>query len=425
MSHYVYASGVSSLGTLALGEATFFGLHGPASRTQNEVMEGNKYLAQQWVEQANAVEKQKLNFAKPTAQKTRDGKVSVPVASFLTDWNREAARAMRPLAPAIRGLDLLPRALRDKMINRPLDALLDLFNPLFGVLATPCKRTMDLHLKGGRRVEWFGKYLDIRISQPAIDDKLDISTRNFVKKLRTIQAFIICFLKKPLEFTGECLKAGIDLATNVAQSVGKAVDSAVMSIGKAAQDAGKAVGDLAAQAADEAGKAAAAAGSFFGNIGKSMGFGSYAQEHGGLGDGGAASGPAAAGTTLIAGVSIENSLILGVLSTITGAVTTGMAIQADKDVQLAAIKAGATYTKTMPDGSTVVFGPGQQPVTLPPGAAPPQALADFERGPPGAPPPPNARILQLEAKKKADDKGFPVLPVALAAGVVAFLLLRK
>ena len=33
--------------------------------------------------------------------------------------------------------------------------------------------------------------------------------------------------------------------------------------------------------------------------------------------------------------------------------------------------------------------------------------------------------IQLESKKKPDDKGFPVLPVALAAGVVAFLLLRK
>ena len=38
-------------------------------------------------------------------------------------------------------------------------------------------------------------------------------------------------------------------------------------------------------------------------------------------------------------------------------------------------------------------------------------------GPSNLPPPP--------PEDKADDKGFPVLPVALAAGVVAFLLLRK
>jgi hypothetical protein len=38
-------------------------------------------------------------------------------------------------------------------------------------------------------------------------------------------------------------------------------------------------------------------------------------------------------------------------------------------------------------------------------------------GPSNLPPPP--------PEDKPDDKGFPVLPVALAAGVVAFLLLRK
>ena len=432
MSQYVYASNNAAMGVLALGDSTFFGLSGPArgrALTKREEVEGSRYLAQQWVEQSDAAAKANVKFAKPRATKTRDGKASVQITSVLTEWNREAAKALRPVAPAIRGLDLLSRSMREKLINRPIDALLDLFNPLFSTLAVPCKRTMDLHLKGGRRVEWFGQYLDIRISQPTIDIRLDVSTRNFVKKLRTIQAFIICFLKKPLEFTGECLKAGIDLATNVAKSVGKAVDSAVMSIGKAAQDAGAAVGDLAAKAADEAGKAAAGVASLVGGF---LGFGSYDQEYEGLGDGGAASGPSVAGTTLICGVAIENSLILGVLASITGTVVALFKIQTDKEVQLAQIKAGGKYTKTEPDGTVTSFGPGEPPKPV---APVPEALSDLERGPPGAPPPPDVRTLQLESKAKgsedgdagdAGDKGgFPVLPVALAVGVVAFLMLRK
>ena len=422
MSHYVYASSSPAMGALALGDSTFFGLSGPArgrAPTKREEVEGSRYLAQQWVEQSDAAAKANVKFVKPRVTKTRDGKASVQITSVLTDWNREAAKAMRPVAPAILGLDLLSRSMREKLINRPIDALLDLFDPLFSTLAVPCKRTMDLHLKGGRRVEWFGQYLDIRINQPAIDNRLDVSTRNFVKKLRTIQAFIICFLKKPLEFTGECLKVGIDLATNVAKSVGKAVDSAVRSIGKAAQDAGAAVGDLAAKAADEAGKAAAGVAAFVGGI---FGLGAYAQEHGGLGDGGAASGPAVAGTTIICGVAIENSLILGILGTITGAVVTTVGLFMDKEVQLAQIKAGGKYTKTNPDGTVVSFEGGKQPT---PGAPVPEALSDLERGPPGAPPPPDVKTLQLESKAKGSKGGFPVLPVALAVGVVAFLMLRK
>lgn len=73
-----------------------------------------------------------------------------------------------------------------------------------------------------------------------------------------MQAFIVCFLKKPLEFAGECLKEGIDIVGHVAGAVGQAVGGAVEAVGKAA----KAVGDVVKKAADEAAKAAAGVASF-------------------------------------------------------------------------------------------------------------------------------------------------------------------
>lgn len=434
MSQYVYASGRNALA--GLSDDYFYGLSGPSSRNNDvkRAIEGRKYLAQQWVEQAAIAERDPVKFAKPKVEKTSKGKASVKISSFWSDWNKAAARGIRPVAQALRGLDVLPRNLRDKLINRPLDALIEMFDPVFNTLATPCTRTMNLHLKGGRRVEWFGRYIDIRISQPTFDRKLDKSTKTFLKKMRTIQAFIICFIKKPLEFSGECLKAGLDLAKGVVKAVGKAVDSAVMSIGAATQAVGKAVGDLAQQAADEAGKAMAGAASFVGGL---FGLGAYADEHEGLGDGGLISLPAITGTTLIAGVAIENTLIFGVISAIVTAVAgtattlgvTAMQTGAQKDVAMAAIKAGQSteFTQKMPDGTAFSFKSGSPPVPVSSSSVV-DALSDMERGPPTAPPPPDVRTLQAESAKTADDDdddGFPVLPVALAAGVVALLLLKR
>jgi hypothetical protein len=398
--------------------------------TKAEQTQGRAYLAQQWVVQEQVVRNMRLRFAKPTASKNPDGKVSVPVTTFWSDWNAQTARAIQPVASAIRSLELLPRALREKMVTRPLDALLDIFNPLFDRVAAPCRRTMQQHLRGGRRVEWFGRYIDIRIEQPLIDNAADESTKTLLRKLRTIQAFIVCFLKKPVEFAGECLKEGIDIVGDVAGAVGQAVGNAVEAIGKAAQDAGKAVGDVAKKAADEAGKAVAGVASFFGNAFGLSGLGEAAT---------GISGAVAAAITTIAGVITENVIIaiIGAIVTVIGAVIGAAAYVAvsfrQQESVEKAIEAGASAEMITEnaDGSKSVTRVGQASVQLPPGAAPPEALADDEVGPAGAPPPPDPETLRAESaagaepvEPAASSSSF-VVPVAVAAGVALLLLARR
>lgn len=381
--------------------------------SKKELVDGKLYLAQQWVEQAKVVRDMDLKFKKPVAMKTRDGKASVQLTtSFWSDWNGEAAKAFRPVAPAIRAAKIIPADLRAKLLTRPLDALIDIFNPLFDRVAAPCTRTMNAHLKGGRRVEWFGKYIDIRISQPSIDNKLDASTKNLMRKLRIMQAFIVCFLKKPLEFAGECLKEGVDIVTDVVSSVSDAVGGAVESIAKGASDTAK-------RASDEAAKAAAGVASFFGGL---VGLGGY-----GLGEAATGiSGAIAAAITTIAGVVTENvllALIGGILGTITTLGVVAMQTGAQEKATQQAIDKGIPVETVVesPDGTKTRITAGAPPTTIAPGQAPAEALADDELGPAGAPPPPSKAELQAEGA----EGGFPIVPAALVAGVALFLFLRR
>lgn len=439
MSHYVYMGATPNLSIpVAAFRPEAFSRAVPfqnlermrftaSNFTKSEQTQGRAYLAQQWVTQEQVFRNMRLRFDKPAALKKPNGKVSVPVTTFWSDWNRQTARAVQPVAAAIRSLDLLPRDLREKMVTRPLDALLDIFNPLFDRVAAPCRRTMRQHLRGGRRVEWFGRYIDIRIEQPLIDNAADESTKTLLRKLRTIQAFIVCFLKKPVEFAGECLKEGVDIVGDVAGAVGKAVGSAVETIGRAAQEAGRAAGDVAKKAADEAGKAAAGVASFFGNAFGLSGLGEVAT---------AISGAIAAAITTIAGVVTEGVLIT-IISTIGGAILAAIGATAYVAVSFRqqesvekAIEAGvsAEMVTENVDGSKSVNRVGQPPAPLTPGAAPPEALADNEIGPAGAPPPPDPETLRAEgvaAGETPASSGFPVVPVAIAAGIALLLLARR
>lgn len=391
-----------------------------------QLSEGKQYLAQQWVDQAQALNDLDVRFKVPPATKTASGKASVQLTtSFWTDWNREAARAFRPVSTALRSLEIIPRDLREKLVTRPLDALLDVFDPLFDRVAAPCRRTMNKYLRGGRRVEWFGKYIDIRISQPRIDDKCDVSTKNLLKKLRTIQAFIVCFLKKPLEFAGECIKEGIDIVGDVAGQVGAAVGEAVENIGKAAQAAGKAVGDVVDKAVKEAEKAAAGVASFFGGL---VGLSGYSD--GGLGEPFTIIAGAVAGAiTTIAGVITEAvilAVIAGIVTIVTALIVVGIQTGAQERMIKDAVAAGGSAEALiqLPDGTVTKISANAAPVIVPSSAQPPEALADDEIGPAGAPPPPDKETLREEGKSEGAEE-FPLIPVALAAGVALLLLSRR
>lgn len=251
-----------------------------------QLQAGRNYMTSQW-RQMGVAAMQAGDFQKPTATKQADGKVSVPIASFLTDWNRQAARALRPVMRALRNVPMPSFVDKRKLENRPLDFLIDLFDPVFDRFEAACNRTQRRHIPRGK-VQWFGKTIDLRIEQPG-DEKMDASTRGFMRKMRIIQSFILLFFNKPVELIGECLKEGVDIVGDVGKAVGDAVDKTLREAGNTVQ-----------KAAEETGKAVAGV---FDWIKGATSLGGY-----GIGLGEpvtAASGTAASGATAVGGIAIE------------------------------------------------------------------------------------------------------------------------
>ncbi len=281
MSNYVYMGAMPlklSPAALSLTPKTL------ASKFSSmQLREGREYMTSQWRLQGAA---KAGAFKTPTAVKKADGKVSVPITSFLTDWNKQAAQILRPVMRALRNVPMPAFIDKRKLENRPIDFILDVFNPVFDRFEAAAVRTQRQHVPRGK-VEWFGKTIDIRIDQPG-DERMDVSTRGFVRKMRIIQSFILLFFTKPLELAGECLKEGVDLAGDVARDVSKAVDDTLKQVGKTAQAAAK-----------ETEKAVAGVVDWFKGV---TGLGAYGRA--GLGATGVEEG-AAVGITGVGGVGIE------------------------------------------------------------------------------------------------------------------------
>jgi hypothetical protein len=258
----------------------------PKAFSAAQLREGHDYMVSQW-RQSGVLAAKAGAFKKPTAVKKADGKVAVPITSFLTDWNKQAAEVLRPVMRALRNVPMPSFIDKRKLENRPIDFILDVFNPVFDRFEAACVRTQRQHVPRGK-VEWFGKTIDIRIDQPG-DERMDASTRGFVRKMRIIQSFILLFFTKPIELAGECLKEGVDLAGDVARDVGKAVDDTLKQAGKTAQ-----------AAAQEAQKAVAGAVDWFKSV---TGLGAYGGTYG-LGATGVEEG-GAVGVVGVGGVGIE------------------------------------------------------------------------------------------------------------------------
>ena len=233
MSNYVYAShshGLAGKDALAAAiEAK------RASFSPKQLQEGRSYMTSQWRQMGVAASK--TSFKPATAVKQADGKVAVPISNFWSDWNKEAAKALRPVMRVLRNLELPKFIDKRKLETRPLDFVLDIFDPVLNRIEAACVRTQQKHVPRGR-VQWFGKTIDIRIDQPG-DDRMDVSTRNLVRTLRTIQSFILLFFTKPLELAGECLKEGFDVAGDTMRDVSNAVDKTLKEAGKAAETVAK------------------------------------------------------------------------------------------------------------------------------------------------------------------------------------------
>lgn len=162
------------------------------------------------------------------------GKVQVAATSFWTDWNKKAKELITPVAPAIRASPL-PTSVQTKIINTPLDALLDTFEPIEDAVGRAVDRVLA---QTGSTHNYFGTRKNLTRVQE-VDKKTDASTQRLMLSLRTFDAFVVLFVCKPIELAAACLREGIDIAKEMAawtiDAAGQVVTS-VVDTGKAALD---------------------------------------------------------------------------------------------------------------------------------------------------------------------------------------------
>lgn len=232
-----------------------------------------------------------VRFSKPTRVTVTNGKVDVPVTSFWGTWNQSAATITQPFAVLIDALPI-PALTRSKLKTRPLDALLDVFDPIEDAVGRAVDKVLS---QKGNVQNFFGKNMNVARVQP-VDAKADASTRNLMRSLRTIQAFYVLSFTQPVEFAGALLSEGVNLVGDVARAAGDV-----------AQELASRAGAAAADALEAAGNVADAVSAFFG-------LGSFALGVTGPDDAAVAS---AAGAT-VAAAPVEVSILDSVLAALAG-----------------------------------------------------------------------------------------------------------
>lgn len=230
-----------------------------------------------------------VTFSKPSSVTVTNGKVDVPTSSFWGTWNQSAAQIVQPFAGLIDALPIAA-ATRSKMKSRPLDALIDIFDPVEDAVGRAVDKVIQ---QKGPVQNFFGKNMNVARVQP-VDTKADASTRNIMKTLRTIQAFYVLSFTQPVEFAAALLSEGVNLVGDVARAAADV-----------AQTLAERAGAAAAQALEAAGDAADAVSAFFG-------LGGFA-----LGDGGASAAATVAGST-VAAAPVEVSVLDAVLAALAG-----------------------------------------------------------------------------------------------------------
>jgi hypothetical protein len=254
---------------------------------------------------------------KPVLTKARvtvssSGKVTVPTSSFWSDWNRQTASSLAPILGAFTALPL-PTAIKTKFRTRPLDALLDLFDPVEDAVGRAVDRVIA---KKGFKQNYFGETRDVRRVHP-IDKRADNATQNLMRRLRTMDSFIVLIWTQPVDLAAEMAREGINIVANVAKNVTNAAEDAFTALKRA--------------------------------------FGV-----GGLGDGGVVTAPTAAGavTTLAAslGVVLDVALVEAIF-TIVSMITGGLATAAGAAALLTPAEKESLPPQVLP-GTSMVRLPG-------------------------------------------------------------------
>lgn len=242
----------------------------------------------------NRVSKQKFSLKKPTTVKRSDGKVKVETNSFWSDWNKTASVLTKPLAGPLKAAGISASRVQE-ITERPLDAFLDVFDPVEDRIGAAVDRVMA---KKGYTQNYFGKNINLRRVQ-GVDRKGDKSTRNFMKRLRTVQAFIVLMFTQPGQLAIEMAFEGFDLVGDIAKAVGNMIKSA-----------GEAAGEAAGNVAKGVENGVKSVVSFFvGGVGLGHYSGNYSGYYTGIGEPvEIAAGAGVAGETAAYGITIEEVL---------------------------------------------------------------------------------------------------------------------
>lgn len=214
------------------------------------------------------------------------------VAELLNRANSDMAFLLRPLAPAIQALPNSPPMLetfkRDVM-NRPIDALLNLFQPVEALAADIIREANTFSGKMERLIGVPG--LNQRTANMAVDqagdERLDPTSRAFIRRLRIVTNYMILVTFDPVALavgTARALVArGRWTANQLAQFMGSlpnpravadAAAAAAAEAARAAKNAATTATQTAATQANNAVQGAANAGKrFFGLSGPFAGLG--------------------------------------------------------------------------------------------------------------------------------------------------------
>jgi hypothetical protein len=181
------------------------------------------------------------------------------LTATLARLNSDLAFLLRPLLPAIRQLPSHPPMMlrfKQDVVNRPVDALLDLFSPIESLAADTINEATTWSKKPTRVVTRPGipqVVAPMFVDQPG-DASADATTRAFVRRLRIVNNFAILVVFDPVALSVGLAKAlfsrGVWVKSQLDDFFAK-----LPSPGKVAQEAA----DAARRAQDAAQKAAEAA----------------------------------------------------------------------------------------------------------------------------------------------------------------------
>lgn len=167
---------------------------------------------------------------------------AAPTTTLWTDLNRGAAALVSPLRgplDAVLKTAGVSTSDRRKITTRPLDAMLDLFDPILA----PVGRAVDRVMRSrGATQSFFGTRINLTRIQPG-DARADVSTRNLLASLRTIQAFIVLLWSQPDGLIYEMGREGLNMASQVGNAVANTAATVSKNVSNTAGAAVKAVTD--------------------------------------------------------------------------------------------------------------------------------------------------------------------------------------